>query len=101
VKCPKCKGKGKIVTVYLANNFLTWINHPCVLCSGKGEITAQQAVWLFEAEAMYEMRMSIGLCMAEAAEGAGVSVLAWNEAEHGRSDPTPYLRFLARQGAVL
>lgn len=92
MKCPECGGKGQVVrhgTVFLT----------CPSCHGVGRLTREQVQRTEQSKLLEDLRVSLGWCMADAAEACRVTVLLYNDAEHGRVDPTPYLQVLKCKGA--
>jgi len=104
VKCPRCKGHGRVASIREGGGFggkiVEWHTSPCSLCNGTGRISFEQFTWCVLAQRLEELRTSIGMSMAEAAREYGVDLLVWNDAEHGRADPRPMIAFVRHQGAT-
>jgi hypothetical protein len=72
----------------------------CSQCKGSGHISAYQLMWILSGYRLAELRGSLGLTMCQAADVAHTTVLAWNEAEHGRADPLGLLNLMRSEGAT-
>jgi hypothetical protein len=98
MRCPKCKGEGR-------RHFLAamgkWRSVTCSFCSGTGQISGAQLTWLAAAPVLNELRGSLGITMCQASAMAHTTVMRWNEAEHGRTNPDQMIHVMRRQGATM
>jgi hypothetical protein len=104
MKCPVCHGKGTRSTVAESSGgfgkLVEWRTVRCSSCRGSGRITPEQFLWLTKAAQLRDLRVSIDLSVVEAALEYGTTVVAWNDAEHGRADPQPLIACMMRLGAT-
>ena len=98
--CPRCHGNGKLHTRESNGFVFVWHSRHCPMCHGAGHITKRDLYWLREADVLSEMRMSIDYSMPEAARETGVDIVAYNDAEHGRMNPEPFIERLRQAGAT-
>ena len=98
--CPRCHGRGRM-SCRESNGFsYVWNQLTCPTCRGAGHITERDVQWLREANVLNEMRLSLDYSMPEAARETGVDLVSYNDAEHGRIDPEPFIEHLRQIGAT-
>lgn len=87
MKCPDCKGDGKIFAIGCGKKGPQMISFDCELCAATGKIGKEKATWVKLGEKMREDRVARGLVLRKEAKRRGMDPLMLSKMERGILQP--------------
>ena len=102
VTCPDCSGVHSVGGIGCGPDGCRPMLIKCQTCRGMGRITLGQQLWIVDGQRLRELRLAGDRSLREQAKVLDVSPAVLSDAEHGRCDPSPYIKGLlaAREAAA-